>query len=144
MEISGLGFNHEVAFRGQAPDPQKISGHVMEKLDEDGDGVIRVDQLSGRHAERLSGADADQDGLITQDELIKGIEAKIAEKGGFPVGEKPDLQRLKSVMGMMAEQGEFGDGSNDLFSILDDVDASEEDKEEIKSALLQAPFDVLA
>ena len=145
MEISGLGFHHEIHAAGHVPDPGKISGRIIERLDKDGDGQLQVSEL-GDKAERLQGADANEDGLLSQDELIQRIESKMAEMGGFEPGQLPDIQRLKSMMGQHLAQGGpiAGEGQPDIFSMLDSLDASDEDKEDIKSAIENAPFDIFA
>ena len=145
MEISGLGFHHEILSSGKLPDPQEVSGRIIEKLDKDGDGLLQVTELEGKHADRLQGADSDEDGLLSQEELIQQFEAKMAEFGGFEAGKRPDIQRLKSMIGQQFSLTELSSDENtpDLFSILDNLDASEEDKEKVINAINDAPFDVL-
>ena len=144
MEISGLGFHQEILASGTLPDPQKVSGRMIEKLDKDGDGLLQVNELEGRFADRLKGADADEDGLLSQEELIQQFESKMAEFGGFEVGKRPDIHRLKSMIGQQSfANGLSSDGEQpDLFSILDSLEASEEEKADLKEAINNAPFDV--
>ena len=146
MEISGLGFHQEILASGKLPDPQEVSGRMIEKLDKDGDGLLQVSELEGRFGERLQGADTDEDGLLSQDELIQQFEKKMAEFGGFEAGKMPDIHRLKSMIGqqLMTDSLSSEEESSDLFSILDALEASDEEKEEIKQAIQNAPFDVTA
>ena len=145
MEISGVGFHHELLAAGRPPGPEELSGKIMQRMDQDGDGLLSVDELGDR-ADRLTGADTDEDGLISQEELLTRIEAQMAEFGGLQPGEQPDIQRFKSMMGHLAHQhGLDGHENQDhVFSILDELDASEEDKKSIKEAVVNAPFDVFA
>ena len=146
MEISGLGFHREIPPPGQRPDPQEISSRVIGKLDKDGDGLLQVSELEGHAADRLQGADTDEDGLLSQEELVQRIEEKMAEHGGFEAGKMPDIQRLKTMMGQQLFAGGTppeGEGA-DIFSMLDNLDVSDEDKEELKEAITNAPFDVFA
>ena len=145
MEISGLGFRPEIHGPGHAPDPGKITGKIIERLDQDGDGQLNINEI-GDKAAHLQAADANEDGLLSQDELIQQFESKMAEMGGFQPGQMPDIQRLKSMMGQQfAFRGlEGGEGQADFFSILDDLDASDEDKKEIQRAIENTPFDVVA
>ena len=146
MEISGLGFHQEILASGKLPDPQEVSSRMIEKLDKDGDGLLRVNELEGRVADRLQGADSDEDGLLSQEELIGQIEKKMAEFGGFELGKRPDIQRLKSMMGQQLLTGDLSseENSSDLLSILDNLDASDEDKDEVIKAINNSPFDVFA
>ena len=145
MEITGLGFHHEIHASGKLPNPQEVSGRVIERLDKDGDGLLQVNELDGRISDRLQGADANEDGVLSQDELIQQFEAKMAEHGGFKVGQRPDIQHLKSMMGQQfMNEGLSGEEGQDLFSMLDNLDASEEDKEEIIKTINNTPFDVFA
>ena len=142
MEISGLGFQHEIHGSGHIPDPGKITGHIIERLDQDGDGHLNVNELGDR-AGRMQEADANEDGLLSQDELIQQFETKMAEVGGFQTGQMPDIHRLKSMIGeQYALRG--GDGQPDLFSILDDLDATDEDKKDIQRVIENAPFEIIA
>lgn len=146
MEISGLGFHQEILSSGKLPDPQEVSGRMINKLDKDGDGLLQVNELDGRAADRLQGADANEDGLLSQEELIQQFESKMAEHGGFELGDKPDIQRLKSMMGQHFLNGNLSseESGGDLLSILDNLESSEEDKEELRNAINNAPFDVFA
>ena len=147
MEISGLGFRQEILSSGQLPDAQEVSSRVIQKFDQDGDGFLSKYEM-GSKADMFSEVDLDQDGLIAQNELIEKIESKMAEFGGFTPGEKPNIHQLKSMMGMMNQKISFEGGAanqqNDLFSLLDSLETSEEEKERLKDIMESNPFDVLA
>ncbi len=151
MEISGLGFRQEILASGQLPDAQEVSSRLIQKLDQDGDGMLSTAEV-GERASHFADVDTDQDGLIGQEELIQQIESKMAEFGGFKPGEKPNIQKLKSMMGKMQQQfllqgGPQGTGGasgqeNDIFSMLDALETSEDDKERLKTLINDNPFDV--
>ena len=145
MEISGLGIRQEILASGQLPDAQEVSSRIIQKMDQDGDGLLNTSEL-GKHAERLAGADQNEDGLIGQDELVQQMEAKMAEFGGFKPGEKPNIHKLKSMMGMMQQKFTAAGGpasqENDLFSLLDSLETSEDDKQRLKSLMENNPFDI--
>ena len=64
------------------------------------------------------------------------------------VGNSEAIHQLKSMMGMMQQKMSFEPGSvaqeHDLFSLLDSLETSEEDKERLKSMMEDNPFDILA
>ena len=147
MEISGLGFRQEILASGQLPDAQEVSGRILQKIDQDGDGFLNAAELGDR-IDRLAGADQDEDGLISQSELVQQIEAKMAEFGGPMLGERPGIQQLKSMMGAIQqkislERGSLDQGEN-LFSMLDSLEGSEEEKDRLKQIVENNPFNVLA
>lgn len=53
---------------------------MWDKLDEDGDGKIAIADVGNRAADRLSAADADNDGYVTRDEMKAAHEARRAER----------------------------------------------------------------
>ena len=51
-------------------------GHMMEKVDANGDGAISKDEFMARHEEMFNKMDADGDGSISKEEMKAGMEAK--------------------------------------------------------------------
>ena len=145
MEISGLGFRQEILSTGKLPQAGEISSRLIEKRDQDGDGQLSANELGG-NSERFSKADLDQDGLLSENEIIKQFESKLSQFG-FEPGEEVNIHQLKNKMGMLKSQfsieGGFGHKEDHLFSLLDSLESSDEDKERLKKIIHDNPFDML-
>lgn len=71
---------------GQDVSPQERLTRMMEMLDPDGDGKIRVDQLPERFRERFSEADTNADGYLSVEEVEAALRAMGERRGG---GDRP-------------------------------------------------------
>lgn len=69
--------------RGESP--QQIAHQMVENLDKNGDHKISADELPERMKPMMERLDANKDGFITEEEIVKGQEA---EKAAQPAGEK--------------------------------------------------------
>jgi Ca2+-binding EF-hand superfamily protein len=97
----------------------------MRGRDQDGDGVISVEELTGRTLEMIASADADGDGVVTADEL----DAATPERGGRrgrrgDQGEGGEDGGRRGRRGNRGEGGEDGDrpqrpSAEDIFAQLD-------------------------
>jgi Ca2+-binding EF-hand superfamily protein len=78
--------------RGGPQSPQQI----IERLDSDGDGVLNVSELGdGRRGRFLSGADEDEDGTLTVEEIQAHLDARRAQWGG-PPEQTPEEQQAEA------------------------------------------------
>jgi Ca2+-binding EF-hand superfamily protein len=60
-----------------APPPSAgdMASNIMDELDTNGDDVLSIDEISkgGERAQKILGADTDNDGIVTMDELVTDI-----------------------------------------------------------------------
>jgi Ca2+-binding EF-hand superfamily protein len=74
-------------FGGQPVSPEAM----LQRMDENGDGMIQLSEIPERRRERLGAADTDGDGAITLQELTAHMEAMRAQGGpGGPGGPPPE------------------------------------------------------
>lgn len=119
VEISQIGQNMPISgMSGMGPpSASSIASRVIDDLDTNEDGVVSEDELikAGKLALKIFGADADGDGCVTEDELISKISEEMEGLEGFPglpEGERPDINRLIGIMIQMGtEQSEQSDQS---------------------------------
>ncbi len=81
--------------------PEALSQHIMKNNDANKDGIIDSDELGalGEQAQKLLVADADQDGSVTQQELVDKIGSllqKLAPEGPPPRPEKANPADVSS------------------------------------------------
>lgn len=79
------GFSLPTAAEAQPPEPKHDSaqaGWLVDALDTDGDGALSLDEfkLPPRAMGRFKGADADQNGELTLDEITREISASAERK----------------------------------------------------------------
>jgi Ca2+-binding EF-hand superfamily protein len=81
MTVSAIGQGMSMAslFAMQKPSASDIVSQIMGKLDTDGNGALSTEEIgkSGKFAKHLLKADADGDGVVTQDELLSDITKKM-------------------------------------------------------------------
>jgi len=64
--------------------PEAIANRVMESNDKDEDGILSAEEIEGiseQYRSRLTAADADEDGAISKDELLKYFTDRAAQRG---------------------------------------------------------------
>ena len=66
---------------GGGPDPELMAKRIME-MDKDGDKKVSKDELPERMQPMFARADANEDGFLTQDELLKMFESADVRRGG--------------------------------------------------------------
>jgi hypothetical protein len=69
---------------GRSFNPEAIVDRVMEGNDKDGDGILSAEEIEGiseQFRSRIVAADADEDGTISKDELLKYYTDRVAQRG---------------------------------------------------------------
>lgn len=77
-------------------DPKAMLDRLMTQ-DKDGDGLLAADELPERMAAMLDGADSNEDGKLSREEIQKAMQARMANMrrggGGRPGGDRPGAGR---------------------------------------------------
>ena len=74
---------------GGSFNPEAIVNRVMESNDKDEDGILSAEEIEGiseQFRSRLTAADADEDGAISKDELLKYFTERAAQRGSGESG----------------------------------------------------------
>jgi Ca2+-binding EF-hand superfamily protein len=81
----GQGMSMSMLYAMQKPSASNMVSKILGDLDTDGDGALSTEEIgkTGKHAKDILGADADGDGVVTQDELLSDITKKM-ENGMMP------------------------------------------------------------
>lgn len=70
--------------RGGSFNPEALVNRIMESNDKDEDGILSAEEIEGipeQFRDRLTAADADEDGTISKDELLKYYTERAAQRG---------------------------------------------------------------
>ena len=96
MTVSGIGQSMAMSMlygmqNTQKPSASDMVSKILAELDTDGDGSLSADEISkaGKHAKDIFGADANGDGIVTQDELLADITKKMESGMMSPIGMQP-------------------------------------------------------
>lgn len=68
---------------------EHFSMHMLERLDVDGNGAVTLEEFLTSTNDRFEAADADDDGIVTEDELSKIVEER-GKRGGMRFLERHD------------------------------------------------------
>lgn len=115
---------------------EMIQNRAMNRFDSDGSGDISLEEAGDRGplARDFAQIDANEDGILSQDELAESIQSRI-EQGGGPMGP----ERMNAMAGMMRMQ----DSSQALFAMFDKLDTDEDgslSENELSAAMEALPL----
>jgi Ca2+-binding EF-hand superfamily protein len=107
----GQGMSMSMLYGMQKPSASDIVSKILGNLDTDGDGALSTEEIgkAGKFAKQLLKADANGDGIVTQDELLSDITKKMGS-GMMPLMGMQPLSADDMASQIIKELDTNGDG----------------------------------
>jgi Ca2+-binding EF-hand superfamily protein len=94
----GQGMSMFMLYGMQKPSASDMVSRILSDLDTDGDGALSTEEIgkAGKHAKDILKADANGDGVVSQDELLSDITKKMQNGMMPPMGMQPNADDMAS------------------------------------------------
>ena len=100
----GMAEMMQQARRSQAPDPDEMAQFIVEQDDQDGDGLLSLDETP-LDEDRFNEIDTDGDGYITAEELSADAQSRMGDGSAPPP--PPGMQGMFGALGQMSDPDEI-------------------------------------
>jgi hypothetical protein len=117
MNIGGIISYTGTQVRDSYQSAEKISNHIIETKDIDGDSQLSIDEL-GRGSEIINRVDTNGDNLVNQEELLSALSERLREQNINLTNVTINLNVIKTTLGNMISELLTQSDSENLINLL--------------------------